>query len=376
MTIILTTSADPRVYALNKDIYYKIIMPRLYEMREGELIIREQPKRRRLRDEVAADAMIGRRFGSLTVTAATNERKSRYTVWECTCDCGNVVYINTRDLKRGHELSCGCMPKKYPHKRGRIVEDLTGQTFERLTVLERCGHKSGRVAWKCLCSCGNTCEVTAAQLKSGKTRSCGCMRRESEHNRKDLTGMKIGRLTPLYPLQERNYKGSILWHCRCECGNEVDLSENALLHGNYVSCGCRRKELQEQLMERLTFMDGTCIEWLRNRKGRSDNTSGFRGVNKRKNGKYRVEIGFKGTRYSLGVYQDFENAVRARRNAEQVIHEEYCIRYDAWLEKAQEAALQGDLNWMQENPLLFEVRKAGIGKLQIETEEGISIFTY
>lgn len=51
--------------------------------------------------------------------------------------------------------------------------DKTGQTFGRLTVLAR-----ENKVWKCMCSCGSTTYVEGYLLSSGKTRSCGCFRRE------------------------------------------------------------------------------------------------------------------------------------------------------------------------------------------------------
>ena len=59
-------------------------------------------------------------------------------------------------------------------------EDLTGQTFGRLTVIERTDHKtkSRKTRWLCRCSCGNMTEVDAGYLKGGQTRSCGCLNKE------------------------------------------------------------------------------------------------------------------------------------------------------------------------------------------------------
>ena len=39
---------------------------------------------------------------------------------------------------------------------------------------------------------------------------------------RDLTGQTFNRLTVLYPLKERK-NGSVVWHCKCECGNECDV---------------------------------------------------------------------------------------------------------------------------------------------------------
>ena len=52
--------------------------------------------------------------------------------------------------------------------------DLTGQRFGMLTVIERAENKSGRTAWKCKCDCGNISIALASNLVRGFTKSCGC----------------------------------------------------------------------------------------------------------------------------------------------------------------------------------------------------------
>ena len=61
---------------------------------------------------------------------------------------------------------------------GKLI-DLTGQKFGRLTVLTRKGKtKSGNAKWLCQCECGKETIVSSIELKSGDTRSCGCLREE------------------------------------------------------------------------------------------------------------------------------------------------------------------------------------------------------
>lgn len=58
--------------------------------------------------------------------------------------------------------------------------DLTGETFGSLTVIERAPNqlvgkkKKSRVAWLCKCECGNEVEVTSLNLRSGNSKTCGC----------------------------------------------------------------------------------------------------------------------------------------------------------------------------------------------------------
>ena len=61
--------------------------------------------------------------------------------------------------------------------------DITGQKFGRLTVKKiayRKRTKRGKINiyWECSCDCGNICAVKPDDLKSGHTKSCGCLREE------------------------------------------------------------------------------------------------------------------------------------------------------------------------------------------------------
>jgi hypothetical protein len=58
--------------------------------------------------------------------------------------------------------------------------DITGQRFGRLTAVAPAG-SSGRegVLWGCLCDCSASLNVTAKKLRSGNTKSCGCLVRDT-----------------------------------------------------------------------------------------------------------------------------------------------------------------------------------------------------
>lgn len=59
---------------------------------------------------------------------------------------------------------------------GRRLE-LQGQQFGRWTVESQSDRRglSGSVFWNCRCVCGGTKQVSAIALKSGDSRSCGCL---------------------------------------------------------------------------------------------------------------------------------------------------------------------------------------------------------
>lgn len=53
--------------------------------------------------------------------------------------------------------------------------DLTNQRFGKLKVIERVKNRKQKVVWKCICDCGNITEVRTTDLRSGNTKSCGCL---------------------------------------------------------------------------------------------------------------------------------------------------------------------------------------------------------
>jgi len=141
----------------------------------------------------------GKRFGRLVAVKCVSSDSRGRTTWECRCDCGKTVDRTMRGLASGDAKSCGCL-KRQP--RGKI--DLTGQTFGRLTALHVDERKStvgrgGRTRWACSCNCGGTAIVEVAKLRSGHTRSCGCLAKESG-GRRPLPGnaAKINALFRLY----------------------------------------------------------------------------------------------------------------------------------------------------------------------------------
>jgi len=75
--------------------------------------------------------------------------------------------------------------------------DLTGKRFGRWTVIKRAssrkiGNKPA-ILWKCRCDCGEFREVLGSSLRSGVSRSCGCLQLDyinNNHNRKTHGGSK------------------------------------------------------------------------------------------------------------------------------------------------------------------------------------------
>jgi hypothetical protein len=118
------------------------------------------------------EEMIGKVYGYLTVMAFTGTDKWRRALYLCKCVCGNVKIVSNNDLRQGNVKSCGCWKE-------RNREDLTGKKFNRLTVLAIAYHKKRKNFYKCLCECGREAIVEGGHIKTGRTKSCGCLRVEN-----------------------------------------------------------------------------------------------------------------------------------------------------------------------------------------------------
>ena len=76
----------------------------------------------------------------------------------------------------------------------------------------------------------------------------------------DLTNQRFGRLTVQYPTEKRK-NGCVVWHCVCDCGNEIEVSSNNLRKRAVRSCGCYFKE-QSSLIHKKSIPIGTVINEL------------------------------------------------------------------------------------------------------------------
>lgn len=129
------------------------------------------------------------------------------------------------------------------------AENLTGKKFGHLIVLYRVANRQNRPTWQCQCDCGNFCTALARDLKNGRSISCGCS--SNEGHIKDRTGQHFGKLTVLEQCNYRSPDGEILWKCRCECGNIIDVRASNIQ--KQKSCGqcSRRKDISGQRFGKL-----------------------------------------------------------------------------------------------------------------------------
>lgn len=153
--------------------------------------------------------------------------------------------------------------------------DLKNQKFGRLRALNYEYSKHKKHYWKCECDCGNNVIVCASQLSSGKTKSCGCLRKEvakqtamQTHTTHGLTRTKIyniwsGIKKRCYKenyVHYKNYGGRGITVCEewkndfinfynwaIENGYKDNLTIDRInVNGNYEPSNCRWITIKEQ----------------------------------------------------------------------------------------------------------------------------------
>jgi hypothetical protein len=176
--------------------------------------------------------MIGKRFGRLIVLSEAGRSKDRLILYLCKCDCGNEKIIKSRHLKSGESCSCGCYAKDQRRKSLNTVT--VGQKYGLLEVVSYVGSNGKKSSlWECVCECGNKIIQTTNHLTTGNTKSCGCI------SKKDLTGKTFRKLNVIKLLRSENQNR--IWLCQCECGNTIDISTADLSREYILSCGCSEK---------------------------------------------------------------------------------------------------------------------------------------
>ena len=123
--------------------------------------------------------------------------------------------------------------------------EVIGQKFGKLTITkydhtER-KYDRNHLYFLCKCDCGNNCVTSYINLKSGGTKSCGCLKLKSCHD--DIMGKKFGKLTVIENHHTKHKEGRdrvYYFLCRCDCGNNHVTSSPSLRNGRVKSCGCSR----------------------------------------------------------------------------------------------------------------------------------------
>lgn len=206
------------------------------------------------------------------------------------------------------------------------LKDLSGMTFGELTVIERYkeNDSQGKPKWLCSCSCGATKVISSASLRGG-ARSCGKCKRNTAPlyvRRHD------NRLYHTWSEMKRRCNGSCTNHqyygdkgiSYCKEWEDFDVfADWAIKNGYKPGLEIDRIDSDEN------YSPDNC-RWVshkknsRNRKARSNNTTGVAGVYERKlksgGVSYRVTIATDSGKINLGSYPTIEEAASVRHEAE------------------------------------------------------------
>lgn len=232
-----------------------------------------------------------------------------------------------------------------------VYDNYVGQKFGRLTVIKRLEDKIENGKWVirrpqflCQCECGNTRIVLGRFLKSGDVKSCGCLKRDKtiernkagqKHNIYDMSNeygigwnedktfsFKFDKedYDKIKDIYWNNHKGyaiggnneSTHWAMHRIIMN-IDDPKIEVDHINHDTSDNRKCNL------RLT----THAENLRNTKLYKNSTTGITGITVLKNGRYNAHISYNGKTKNLGNYIDLEDAIQARKDAEEKYFGEY-----------------------------------------------------
>jgi len=218
----------------------------------------------------------GQRFGKITVIRKGDRiiypSGDSKISWICICDCGNEVITTGSSLRVGNTTSCG---------KCRFVNRL-GEVFGKLTVIskvENTRNTAGHVVttWKCQCSCGNRCDISAGNLVAGNVKSCGCLFNDVQAA--DLLKRKESFLKTALEIHKNIYKYDLSNFINSSSTITIECPKHGIffqaVRDHVFGCGCQKcaKEKRsvgtEEFIKRSieihgSFYDYSLVEYVNN----------------------------------------------------------------------------------------------------------------
>lgn len=120
---------------------------------------------------------------------------------------------------------------------GKLIDE-TGNRYGRLLVLYRAKNSQRKgVYWHCKCDCGNEVDIFAPSLRNGNTKSCGCLKHDKIIESNIKRGKKVSIGDRYGSLIIKKIQPNQIY-CLCDCGKEKWVSRQDLLSGDTKTCGC------------------------------------------------------------------------------------------------------------------------------------------
>ena len=221
--------------------------------------------------------------------------------------------------------------RRYTSRRTEPDSDVIGVKYNHVTVIDFLGMWSGHLYVEGVCDCGNVKAFKLAALKSGNTKTCGFCKilRPVDSRRYNSDGKRTPTYTSWRAMKERcdNEKSS---HYENYGGRGIFYDPRWVDFNNFYNDMGERPE--KHTLDRIDVHQPYCKEncrWLGytdqryNSRRRKTNTSGRTGVTyNKKLDKWQVFIQKEGNKENLGLFVDYEAAVKAREEAELRIYGE------------------------------------------------------
>lgn len=124
------------------------------------------------------------------ICGSTNKLEAHHIIpldimWDLRNDKSNIITLCKHHHSQVHN---GVFNQCYLTELVNEITEMIGKKFGRLTVIEDTGRrdKYNYRVYKCKCDCGNIIYVNSNKLKSGNTKSCGCLKTKqlTKHNKK------------------------------------------------------------------------------------------------------------------------------------------------------------------------------------------------
>lgn len=208
--------------------------------------------------------------------------------------------------------------------------DLTGKKFGQLTALYS-EKRNKKIYWICKCDCGNTTAVQTSSLIRNVIKSCGCLQKQAVKSRKQIKQTDYSLLHKKFNHLEVIGFNKYKLICRCDCGNIIELYPSVVVSNHTKSCGCmKNKKASERMnvINKTVFKEDTNIAKIASSKISKNNKTGIKGIFKNKKGYYVATIGFKKSKIYLGSYKKIEEAIKARKEAEEKYYKPILEKYN------------------------------------------------
>ncbi len=219
-------------------------------------------------------------------------------------------------------------------KTTRKLINLEGMAFGQLTVLRRdtaiIGNNNGQIGqkmWMCKCSCEKTCKVRSGELRYGKTKSCGCLRKNMNLKHGHTTHKNKSKIYGVWNAMIQRCTNPKADSYPRYGGRGITVCKEWLVFKNFLAdMGKAPKGLSIERMDNNgPYSKANCC-WatmeVQNKNKRLPGKVSSRkidlplGVNKHKS-KFTASFTFKKEKYYLGLFRTPEEAAAAREKAEQ-----------------------------------------------------------